>query len=135
MVGFILTLHFIVCIFMIIIILFQAGKGAEVGAAFGGSSQTVFGPRGAATFLSKLTTVSAIIFLLTSIYLANISKSRGTSSVLQGTPLPTPPPATETAPTAPAAETQPEMSVVPETAPAPAKGSAPKAPETKPKHK
>src|SRR4030095_6846355 len=115
MVGFILTIHFIVCIFMIIIILFQAGKGAEVGAAFGGSSQTVFGPRGAATFLSKLTTISAIIFLVTSISLANAPKSKGPSSVLQGTPLPTPPPAAQTAP---AAETQPEMSVVPETAPA-----------------
>src|SRR4029434_10714143 len=101
-------------------------KGAEVGAAFGGSSQTVFGPRGAATFLSKLTTISAIIFLVTSIYLANISKSRGTSSVLQHNALPTPPPWAEPQPAA--AESQPEMSVTPESAPA-------AAPETKPNKK
>jgi preprotein translocase subunit SecG len=90
--GFFLAIHFIVCIFMIIVILLQAGKGAEVGAAFGGASQTVFGPRGAATFLSKVTTIAAVIFLMTSIYLANVSKNKGASSVLRGVTLPSQPP-------------------------------------------
>ncbi len=72
----ILVLHYIVCIFMIIVILLQAGKGADMGAAFGaGSSQTLFGARGAATFLSKVTTIGAMVFLMTSVSLAAISKN------------------------------------------------------------
>src|SRR3990167_8684748 len=97
--SFILILHFVVCIFMIIVILLQAGKGADIGATFGGGSQTIFGPRGAATFLSKLTTIAAIIFLVTSIYLANLSRQKGRSTVLKGMTLPT---------TMPGVETQPE---------------------------
>lgn len=74
---FILTVHIIICLFLIVLILFQAGKGADMGAAFGaGSSQTLFGARGAATFLSKLTTGAAVIFLLTSISLAAIHRGR-----------------------------------------------------------
>ena len=91
--GFILFIHFFVCIFMIIVILLQAGKGADIGAAFGGSSQNVFGPRGAATFLSKITTIAAVIFLVTSIYLAQVSKQKSANSVLQGMTIP---PKTET---------------------------------------
>lgn len=68
-----LMIHIIVCIFLIFIVLMQSSKGAELGAAFGGSSQTLFGSRGAATFLSKLTTVAAIIFMLTSLTLAVFS--------------------------------------------------------------
>lgn len=76
---FILTLHFVVCIFMTVVILLQAGKGASMGATFGaGSSQTLFGARGAATFLSKITTTGAVFFLLTSISLAAIHKNRST---------------------------------------------------------
>ena len=52
----IVVIHLVVCLFLIFIILIQSSKGAEMGAAFGGSSQTLFGSRGAATFLSKLTT-------------------------------------------------------------------------------
>ncbi len=96
--GFILFVHFFVCIFMIIVILLQAGKGADIGATFGGASQSVFGPRGAATFLSKITTGAAVIFLFTSIYLANLSKQRSTSSVIQGMPLPLKAPTAESAP-------------------------------------
>jgi preprotein translocase subunit SecG len=98
MTSFLLVLHFIVCIFMIIVILLQAGKGADIGAAFGGGSQAVFGPRGAATFLSKLTTISAVIFLGTSIYLANVSKQKESSTVLKGATLPAQPMKAETAP-------------------------------------
>lgn len=73
----ILTLHIVICVFMTIVILLQAGKGADMGAAFGaGSSQTLFGARGAATLLSKITTVVAICFLLTSVSLASIHKGR-----------------------------------------------------------
>jgi preprotein translocase subunit SecG len=63
-------LHLLVCFLMIAAILLQAGKGAEIGASFGGSSQTVFGSRGPGTFLSKVTVGAAIIFMLTSLSLA-----------------------------------------------------------------
>lgn len=58
--------------------LIQSGKGAEIGAAFGGSSQTLFGSRGAATFLNKMTTVVAIVFMLTSLALAVIQTKSST---------------------------------------------------------
>lgn len=63
-------LHVSVCLFLIVIVLLQHGKGADIGATFGGSSQTVFGSRGAATFLSKTTVAAAVIFMLTSLGLA-----------------------------------------------------------------
>jgi len=72
----ILILHIIVCLFLILVILIQTSKGAEIGAAFGGSNQTLFGSRGAATFLSKVTTVAAIVFMLTSRSLAILSIKR-----------------------------------------------------------
>lgn len=70
-------IHLTVCAFLIFIILIQSSKGAEMGAAFGGSTQTLFGSRGAATFLNKLTTVAAIVFMLTSLSLAILSMNRG----------------------------------------------------------
>ncbi len=73
----ILIVHLIVCIFLIVIVLFQGGKGSEMGAAFGGSSQTMFGARGAATFFSKLTTVAAVVFMLTSFMLAIVQSRSG----------------------------------------------------------
>ncbi len=72
-----LIIHITVCFFLIFIVLVQSGKGAELGAAFGGSSQTLFGARGAATFFSKLTTIAAIVFMLTSLSLAMIEARRG----------------------------------------------------------
>jgi len=75
-------IHVIVCFLMIGAILLQAGKGAEIGAAFGGSSQTVFGSRGPGTFLSKVTVAAAIIFMLTSLGLAVLSKERTFSSTV-----------------------------------------------------
>ena len=75
-------LHLIVCFLMIAAILLQAGKGAEIGAAFGGSSQTVFGSRGPGTFLSKITVAAAIIFMLTSLSLALLSKQENVASVI-----------------------------------------------------
>jgi preprotein translocase subunit SecG len=77
-----IILHITVCFFLIAVVLLQSGKGAEMGAAFGGSSQTIFGSRGAATFLSKLTTIAAVLFMLTSLTLA-IVRSKGGSVVKQ----------------------------------------------------
>src|SRR5579884_3613885 len=76
------VIHVIVCFLMIASILLQAGKGAEMGAAFGGSSQTVFGSRGPGTFLSKVTIAAAVIFMLTSLGLAILSKERTFSSTV-----------------------------------------------------
>jgi preprotein translocase subunit SecG len=70
-------LHVIVCFFLIFIVLIQSSKGAELGAAFGGSSQTLFGSRGAATLFSKLTTISAVVFMVTSLLLAVASVKSG----------------------------------------------------------
>jgi preprotein translocase subunit SecG len=73
--------HVIVCIFLIVVVLLQSGKAADLAGAFGGmGSQTAFGPRGSATLLSKATTISAIVFMLTSISLS-ILASRSTGGV------------------------------------------------------
>jgi preprotein translocase subunit SecG len=80
-------LHIIVCLFLIIVVLLQHGKSADIAAAFGGmGSQTAFGPRGTTTLLGKITTWSAVIFMLTSISLSIFAVRRGYtgSSVLQG---------------------------------------------------
>src|ERR1035441_584964 len=72
--------HVIVCIFLIIVVLLQSGKAADLAGAFGGmGSQTAFGPRGSATLLSKATTASAIVFMITSLSLS-ILATRGSSS-------------------------------------------------------
>jgi len=64
-------LHVVVCVFLVAVVLLQRGKGAEIGAVFGGgASGTVFGSRGAGNFLTKLTTVSATIFMITSLSLS-----------------------------------------------------------------
>ncbi len=77
-------IHIIVCFFIIVVVLLQSGKSADIAAAFGGmGSQTAFGPRGAATLLSKATTWSAVLFMLTSITLSIAASRRTTGSVLQ----------------------------------------------------
>jgi preprotein translocase subunit SecG len=79
--------HIIVCFFLIIVVLLQSGKSGDIAAAFGGQgSQTAFGPRGAASALSRATTWSAILFMVTSITLSILAQRRGGggSSVLQG---------------------------------------------------
>jgi preprotein translocase subunit SecG len=77
MITLLIIIHVIVCFFLITIVLIQGGKGAELGAAFGGSSQTLFGSRGAATFLSKITTITAILFMITSLTLAVVTTKKG----------------------------------------------------------
>jgi preprotein translocase subunit SecG len=83
---FLVIIHVVVCIALIMIVLLQTGKGADMGAAFGGgSSQTLFGSTGASSFLSKLTTVAAVIFMITSFALAYRSGNRTGSSVMTDT--------------------------------------------------
>src|SRR6266705_1757887 len=81
--------HVLVCLFLIVVVLFQSGKAADLAGAFGGmGSQTAFGPRGSATLLSKATTISAILFMLTSLslsILATRNAGLGTT-VLDATP-------------------------------------------------
>ncbi len=79
---FLITLHVTVSAILISMVLLQKGKGADIGAAFGGASQTVFGPRGAQSFLSKLTTAAAVIFMITSLTLAFTTAKR--SSIMEG---------------------------------------------------
>src|SRR2546425_7369745 len=85
MIILITIVHIIVCFFLIIVVLLQSGKSGDIAAAFGGAgSQTAFGPRGSATVLSKATTWSTIIFMLTSITLSvAASRKSGPGSVLQ----------------------------------------------------
>ncbi len=77
-----IVVHVVVCLFLIIVVLLQSGKAADLAGAFGGmGSQTAFGPRGSATLLSKATTISAIIFMLTSIALSIVAtRGAGVSS-------------------------------------------------------
>ncbi len=98
-------IHVFVCLFLIVVVLLQSGKAGDISAAFGGQgSQAAFGPRGAATTLSRATTISAVLFMLTSVTLSiNAIKhgSASSGSVLQGVksaPAKTPP-ATTPAPT------------------------------------
>src|SRR5579864_5701087 len=86
MIYLVTTIHILVCFFIIVVVLLQSGKSGDISAAFGGQgSQTAFGPRGAASALSKATTWSAVAFMLTSITLSiYATKHSGPSSVLQG---------------------------------------------------
>jgi preprotein translocase subunit SecG len=115
---FLLILHVFICFLLIFVVLVQGGKGAELGAAFGGgSSQTLFGGRGAATFLGKMTTVIAVAFMLTSLLLAIASVRK--KSIIDKT-------------VAPSERTQPAGGQLPPEIPAapqaPIQQQAPKAP-------
>jgi preprotein translocase subunit SecG len=126
-----IAVHIIVCVALIMIVLLQTGKGADMGAAFGGgSSQTLFGSTGASTFLSKATTGAAIIFMFTSLALAYISSHRTADSIIQSTPAPVEQPA----PGTPGESAPPESSAEAPSVPAaqgqaaPAESSAPAEP-------
>lgn len=84
---FLVIVHIIVSVAMIAVVLLQSGKGAEMGASFGASgSQSVFGAGGGSTFMSKMTTGAAVIFMLTSLTLAYLSSKPGTSSIMSSAP-------------------------------------------------
>ncbi len=88
----VLIVHILVCIFLIIVVLLQSGKAADLAGAFGGmGSQTAFGPRGSATLLSKATTVSAVVFMVTSLALSIMATKRAgfSATVLDGASAPT----------------------------------------------
>ena len=93
-------IHVVVCLFLIVVVLLQSGKAADLAGAFGGmGSQTAFGPRGSATVLSKATTIAALLFMVTSISLgvmATKGAGRGTSVLEQQQT-----PASKSAPAAP----------------------------------
>ena len=125
-------LHVIVSLFMIAVVLLQSGKGAEMGASFGSSgSQSVFGAGGGTSFLSKMTTGAAIIFMLTSLTLAYVSGMPSSSSIMSGkgnsapvqtAPVQTAPAAAPAGPaTAPVAPTQADKPAAVPVAPAPQK--------------
>lgn len=123
MIAVVVAIHVIVCISLIIIVLLQQGKGAEVGAVFGGSSQTVFGATGAGGVLIRLTAALAAIFFLTSMFLAYASTQRITGSIFEGSvtvPAATRPAGKTGAPPTPAGmPAAPTMPASPPTAPAP----------------
>ena len=74
--------HIIVCIGLILVVLLQTGKGAEIGAVFGGgSSSTIFGSSGAGNFLTKLTTAMAIVFMMTSLTLGYFAGQRPSATI------------------------------------------------------
>lgn len=115
------VIHVIVCLFLIVVVLLQSGKAADLAGAFGGmGSQTAFGPRGAATVLSKATTISAIVFMLTSISLGIVGSVTGPTgqSVIERTGTPTgeaPAAGTATPGSGPAAApVTPQIEVIPE---------------------
>jgi preprotein translocase subunit SecG len=115
MVSLVLAVHISVCIALVIIILLQQGKGADVGAVFGGSSQTVFGSSGAGNMMTRVTSGLAVVFFATSMYLAYMSTQRATGSIFGSgassvmpkqaapkVPAPAPNPGNKPAPGAPA---------------------------------
>src|SRR5271168_4462857 len=126
------TLHVLVCFVLVLVIMLQSGNAADLAGAFGGAgSQTAFGPRGAATFLSKATTWCAIVFMLTSLTLSikrtPTDVSTGISSILEQTPktAPATPAKTATPPASAPTNSTPQTSTqTPAPAPAPSKPPA-----------
>lgn len=99
--------HVLVSIGLILVVLLQTGKGAEVGAVFGGSSSTIFGSSGAGNFLTRLTTGMAIVFMITSLTLGYFTSRRPSSTIFDNRV-----PVTE-----PRAPAQPPASVQPQSTP------------------
>ena len=104
------VIHILVCFFLVVVVLLQSGKAADLAGAFGGmGSQTAFGPRGSATILSKATTIAAVVFMLTSITLsiaatrqgaaAGTVLNRSRSTTRQSAPAPAKAPQQQKAPT------------------------------------
>ena len=126
MMTFLIIMHILVCIALIMIVLLQTGKGADMGAAFGGSGQTIFGGAGPAPFLGKVTTAAAIIFMLTSLSLAYFSVNPFAGSVMEDV-MPVARPRAVDMPAAPAGDFENIEPGQAEKAPAPAAETAPEA--------
>jgi preprotein translocase subunit SecG len=129
---FLVLLHVLVCFVLMGVILLQSGKAADIAGAFGGSgSQTAFGPRGAASFLSRATTWCAVMFMFTSMALAVHVRTAGGGgggrSVLQQFSTPAPKSAAPAQPGAPAqpAPTPTQPAAPAQQPPAPAQPAAP----------
>jgi preprotein translocase subunit SecG len=97
------VVHIIVCFFLIVVVLLQSGKAADLAGAFGGmGSQTAFGPRGSATVLSKATTIAAVLFMVTSLSLSILYTRRGSGAGAGASVLDHTAPAKSSAPATPA---------------------------------
>jgi preprotein translocase subunit SecG len=123
-------IHVIVSVGLILVVLLQTGKGAEVGAVFGGSSSTIFGSSGAGNFLTRLTTGMAIVFMITSLTLGYVAGRKPSATIFDNrTPVteqrqPTSPTAPAQQQTAPSASPQPVPPAAPGN-PQPGKSAAP----------
>jgi preprotein translocase subunit SecG len=117
--------HVIVSVGLILVVLLQTGKGAEVGAVFGGSSSTIFGSSGAGNFLTRLTTGMAIVFMMTSLTLGYFAGRKPSATIFDNRA-----PATE-----PRAPMQPQAPQQPQTAPSSPQPAAPTTPEKGPPEK
>jgi preprotein translocase subunit SecG len=139
------VVHIIICFFLIIVVLLQSGKAADLAGAFGGmGSQTAFGPRGAATLLSKATTVAAVLFMLNSIALgvlhsrqagtgqSVIERTGGATETVPLTPVQQPATTPATTPPTPAAGDAATPAAPPQGQAAPQSKDAPSTPAPKP---
>ena len=122
----VVVFHVLACMALILIVLLQTGKGAEMGAAFGGASQTLFGGSGGTTFLGRLTTGAAVAFMITCLGLTYLSAGPSTKSVMEDVPV-----ATTEAPLLPDAKPiQPGAEpAAPQTAPKPEASAVPVSPD------
>jgi len=116
------VIHILSCFFLIVVVLLQTGKGADMGAVFGGGSQTLFGSGGAGNFLTRLTTATAIVFMLTSLILTYGQTPSSRSRLLQRLPPPSSGPAVPESPPPPGAPgananapAEPPLAAAPET--------------------
>ena len=135
------TLHVLVCVFLILVVLLQQGKGADLSVFGGGSTQTAFGARGATTLLHKITVISFIVFVLTTLMIG-IPQFSGSASVMRDgsaarkpasaparrAPAPAQAPARQSIPVAPPAGKAPATPVAPPPSPAPGTPGAPGTP-------
>ena len=123
-----MIIHVVACLALIAIVLLQTGRGAEMGAAFGGASQTLFGGGGGSTFLGKLTTGAAVVFMVTCLSLTYLSAGPSTKSIMETAPIeqqPQGPAIPEAKPVQPAPPASPEASKPQESAPASQTSAAP----------
>jgi len=130
MIMVITIIHILVSLGLILVVLLQTGKGAEMGAVFGGSSATIFGSSGAGNFLTRLTSGMAIVFMMTSLALGYFAGHRTSSTIFENRapavePRPTTPPASPSKQAAPASGSQVPATPAAPTTPQPQKSKSP----------